>query len=175
MPYLRHPPRRAARLPWQTTIRSCSASTTTTPTGGNEPLGPAASLAGREHRQDFAGKDGWRMYHGEPCPASRSTRTAGFETVTIVRRAHRSLRLARAPPRFGGGDVQWLTPARGIVHAEMFPLLDADGRTRSSCSRSGSTCRRAQDVDPHFHDVLGRGHPASCISSTMAGNRPRSR
>src|SRR5215468_7271335 len=35
---------------------------------GNEHLGPAASLAGREIGQDFAGKDGWRMYHGETIP-----------------------------------------------------------------------------------------------------------
>jgi quercetin 2,3-dioxygenase len=29
-----------------------------------------------------------------------------------------------AAARFGSGDVQWLTAGRGIVHAEMFPLLD---------------------------------------------------
>src|SRR4051812_8766212 len=32
---------------------------------GNEALGPAASLAGRAIGQDFVGKDGWRMYHGD--------------------------------------------------------------------------------------------------------------
>jgi len=31
-----------------------------------------------------------------------------------------------ATARFGGGDVQWLTAGSGIVHAEMFPLLDTD-------------------------------------------------
>jgi phytoene dehydrogenase-like protein len=30
----------------------------------------------RDLGQDFAGQDGWRMYHGCRCPASRSTRTA---------------------------------------------------------------------------------------------------
>ncbi|MGH2899732.1 MAG: pirin family protein, partial [Solirubrobacteraceae bacterium] len=35
---------------------------------GNEQMGPAASLAGREIGQDFAGKDGWRMYHGDVVP-----------------------------------------------------------------------------------------------------------
>ena len=30
---------------------------------GNAELGPAASLDGRDIGQDFAGKDGWRMYH----------------------------------------------------------------------------------------------------------------
>jgi len=31
---------------------------------GNENLGPAASLAGRNLGEDFTLKDGWRMYHG---------------------------------------------------------------------------------------------------------------
>ena len=35
---------------------------------GNERMGPAASLAGRAIGQDFAGKDGWRMYHGQAVP-----------------------------------------------------------------------------------------------------------
>ena len=34
----------------------------------NEQLGPAASLAGRQIGQDFAGIDGWRMYHGSVVP-----------------------------------------------------------------------------------------------------------
>ena len=49
----------------------------------------------------------------------------GFETVTIVRKGlidHSDSLGATA--RFGGGDVQWLTAGKGIVHAEMFPLLD---------------------------------------------------
>ena len=29
--------------------------------------------------------------------------------------------------RFGRGDVQWVTAGRGIVHSEMFPLLDDKG------------------------------------------------
>ncbi len=32
-----------------------------------------------------------------------------------------------ATARFGRGDVQWLTAGEGIVHCEMFPLLDRDG------------------------------------------------
>ena len=66
----------------------------------------------------------------------------GFETVTIVRKGlidHADSLGATA--RFGGGDVQWLTAGKGIVHAEMFPLLDQAGANPSSCSRSGSTYR----------------------------------
>lgn len=93
---------------------------------GNAQFGPDASLAGRDMGQDFAGKDGWRMYHGMTVPGFPAHPHRGFETVTIVRKGlidHSDSLGATA--RFGGGDVQWLTAGRGIVHAEMFPLLDA--------------------------------------------------
>jgi len=93
---------------------------------GNEHMGPAASLEGRDIGQDFAGKDGWRMYHGSTVPGFPAHPHRGFETVTIVRRGvidHSDSLGATA--RFGGGDVQWLTAGKGIVHAEMFPLRDS--------------------------------------------------
>ena len=94
---------------------------------GNAHFGPEASLAGRNLGQDFAGKDGWRMYHGLQVPGFPSHPHRGFETVTIVRKGliDHSDSLGAAA-RFGGGDVQWLTAGRGIVHAEMFPLLDRE-------------------------------------------------
>ena len=94
---------------------------------GNEHLGPEASLAGRDIGQDFAGKDGWRMYHGRTVPGFPSHPHRGFETVTIVRKGfidHADSLGAAA--RFGNGDVQWLTAGRGVVHSEMFPLLRSD-------------------------------------------------
>ena len=27
-------------------------------------------------------------------------------------------------PRYGGGDLQWMTAGSGIVHGEMFPLVN---------------------------------------------------
>ena len=95
---------------------------------GNDELGPAASLDGREIGMDFAGKDGWRMYHGDTVPGFPGHPHRGFETVTIVRNGlidhHDSL---GAAARFGKGDVQWLTAGKGIVHSEMFPLLEKNG------------------------------------------------
>ena len=92
----------------------------------NGRMGPEASLAGRQIGQDFSRKDGWSMYHGETVPGFPSHPHRGFETVTIVRKGlvdHSDSLGATA--RFGGGDVQWLTAGKGIVHSEMFPLLDA--------------------------------------------------
>jgi len=92
---------------------------------GNGAAGPKASLAGRDLGQDFAGIDGWRMYHGRTVPGFPSHPHRGFETVTYVRQGliDHSDSLGAAA-RFGRGDTQWLTAGRGIVHAEMFPLLD---------------------------------------------------
>ena len=107
----------------------------------NEHMGPAASLAARDIGMDFAGADGWRMYHGSIVPGFPQHPHRGFETVTFVRQGfvdHSDSLGATA--RFGRGDVQWLTAGKGIVHCEMFPLLDRERtRTRASCSRSGST------------------------------------
>src|SRR5688500_18892241 len=91
---------------------------------GNEKLGPKASLSGRNIGSDFTVKDGFRMYHGDVVPGFPQHPHRGFETVTIVRRGlvdHADSLGAAA--RYGEGDVQWLTAGRGIVHAEMFPLL----------------------------------------------------
>jgi redox-sensitive bicupin YhaK (pirin superfamily) len=91
----------------------------------NAQMGPAASLAGRDIGQDFSRQDGWSMYHGETVPGFPSHPHRGFETVTIVRRGlidHSDSLGATA--RFGQGDAQWLTAGSGVVHSEMFPLLD---------------------------------------------------
>jgi quercetin 2,3-dioxygenase len=93
----------------------------------NERFGPAASLDGRDIGQDFEGVDGWRMYHGETVPGFPRHPHRGFETVTFVRQGlvdHSDSTGATA--RYGRGDVQWMTAGAGIVHAEMFPLLDQD-------------------------------------------------
>jgi redox-sensitive bicupin YhaK (pirin superfamily) len=95
---------------------------------GNSLLGPAASLSGRSIGQDFEEREAWRMYHGGVVPGFPQHPHRGFETVTVVRRGlvDHSDSLGAAA-RYGGGDVQWLTAGNGIVHAEMFPLLDAKG------------------------------------------------
>jgi len=97
------------------------------PAGGAN-LGPdPARLHGRPLGQDFGGIDGWRMYHGEEVPGFPRHPHRGFETITLARKGfidHADSLGATA--RFGQGDVQWMTAARGIEHAEMFPLLRPD-------------------------------------------------
>ncbi len=92
---------------------------------GNEFQGPAASLGGRRLGMDFSYRDGWSMYHGDTVPGFPQHPHRGFETVTVVRRGYvdHSDSLG-ATARYGGGDVQWLTTGAGIMHSEMFPLID---------------------------------------------------
>jgi redox-sensitive bicupin YhaK (pirin superfamily) len=95
---------------------------------GAEDQGPAVSLAGRNLGNDFVIKDGWRMYHGQRVPGFPRHPHRGFETVTIARQGfidHSDSMGATA--RFGQGDVQWMTAARGVEHSEMFPLRDKNG------------------------------------------------
>jgi redox-sensitive bicupin YhaK (pirin superfamily) len=128
---------------------------------GNEQLGPAASLAGRDLGQDFAGRDGWRMYHGREIPGFPSHPHRGFETVTIVRRGliDHSDSLGAAA-RFGGGDVQWLTAGQGIVHSEMFPLLDPKGGNPLELFQIWLNLPSADKlVAPHFRMLWSEGIP----------------
>jgi hypothetical protein len=150
---------------------------------GNGAFGPAASLAGRNLGQDFAGKDGWRMYHGKTVPGFPSHPHRGFETVTIVRKGltDHSDSLGAAA-RFGGGDVQWLTAGGGIVHAEMFPLLDTEADnplelfqiwlnlpSRSKMVPAHFTMFWSEDI-PHLHapDAHGRETVVACIAGRLA-------
>jgi redox-sensitive bicupin YhaK (pirin superfamily) len=150
---------------------------------GNAQLGPDASLAGRHIGQDFAGKDGWRMYHGDTVPGFPSHPHRGFETVTIVRKGYidHSDSLGAAA-RFGKGDVQWLTAGRGIVHSEMFPLLDAEHSNPLELFQIWLNLPAASKmVEPHFTmfwsediphqrvtDTHGRTTDIACIAGRLA-------
>ena len=91
---------------------------------GNNQLGPAASLAGRNLGQDFTTKNGWRMYHGEVIPGFPAHPHRGFETITVVLKGFVDHSDSHgAAGRYGNGDVQWMTAGAGLQHAEMFPLL----------------------------------------------------
>ncbi len=90
-------------------------------------LTPDASLADRSIGQDFANLDGWNMYHGSDVPGFPAHPHRGFETITYLRSGmvdHSDSLGAKA--RFGPGDTQWLTAGKGILHSEMFPLLNVD-------------------------------------------------
>ncbi len=95
---------------------------------GSEHMGPdPALLRGRNIGSDFEIRDGWRMYHGDGVPGFPRHPHRGFETITLARQGfidHSDSLGATA--RFGQGDVQWMTAGGGVVHAEMFPLVQRE-------------------------------------------------
>lgn len=138
---------------------------------GNERLGPDRTLTGREIGMDFAGIDGWNMYHGTVVPGFPQHPHRGFETVTIVRRGlidHADSLGAAA--RFGRGDVQWVTAGRGIVHSEMFPLLDADAANPVELFQIWLNLPAADKMaDPSFTMIWDRDIPR--VHATDAAGR----
>jgi redox-sensitive bicupin YhaK (pirin superfamily) len=119
---------------------------------GNDRMGPAAPLTGRALGQDFEGKDGWRMYHGAVVPGFPQHPHRGFETVTVVRRGlidHADSLGAAA--RYGHGDTQWLTAGKGILHSEMFPLLERERDNPLELFQIWLNLPRADKrAEPHF-------------------------
>jgi hypothetical protein len=153
---------------------------------GNAQLGPAASLAGRALGQDFAGKDGWSMYHGMTVPGFPAHPHRGFETVTIVRQGlidHSDSLGATA--RFGAGDVQWLTAGKGIVHCEMFPLVHSERANPAELFQIWLNLpARNKMAAPHFTmfwgesiarerfvDAQGRSSEVVCVAGAIGSAR----
>jgi len=154
---------------------------------GNERLGPDRSLAGRDLGMDFAGIDGWRMYHGTVVPGFPQHPHRGFETVTFVRRGYidHSDSLG-ATARFGRGDTQWLTAGKGIVHCEMFPLVRRDAPNPVELFQIWLNLPAADKfADPYFtmlwdedvprvehRDDDGPGATVTVIAGALEGRRP---
>lgn len=119
---------------------------------GDEELGPCAPLVGRNIGMDFSGRDGWSMYHGSLVPGFPQHPHRGFETISFMRDGFmdHSDSLGAAA-RFGRGDVQWMTAGSGIVHAEMFPLLNAAAHNHTELFQIWINLPSSDKlVDPHF-------------------------
>ncbi|TGL74292.1 pirin family protein [Leptospira levettii] len=135
---------------------------------GNGKFGPKASLQGRQIGQDFVGKDGWRMYHGETIPGFPGHPHRGFETVTVVQRGlvdHADSQGAAG--RYGDGDVQWMTAGAGIQHSEMFPLInESEENTLELFQIWLNLPAKNKFVDPHFKMFWNENIPVKFLSDS---------
>jgi hypothetical protein len=136
---------------------------------------------------DFSGAGGWSMYHGSTVPGFPQHPHRGFETVTFLRQGfvdHSDSLGATA--RFGHGDAQWLTAGRGIVHCEMFPLLNRTGPNPSELFQIWLNLPAADKmVEPYFTmlwrediprlvatDDAGRAIEVTVVAGALAGLKP---
>eukprot|EP00040_Diaphanoeca_grandis_P024512 m.134795 g.134795 ORF g.134795 m.134795 type:complete len:362 (-) comp29758_c0_seq2:133-1218(-) len=74
---------------------------------------------------DFNPDAEYRMYHGEKIPGFPQHPHRGFETITATLEGiiDHTDSMGNAG-RYGQGDLQWMTAGRGVVHGEMFPLIN---------------------------------------------------
>ncbi len=122
---------------------------------GNEAMGPAASLRGRNIGQDFTLKDGWRMYHGNKVPGFPVHPHRGFETITVVRQGYVDHSDSHGQAgRYGMGDVQWMTAGAGLQHCEMFPLLNKEDRNPAELFQIWLNLPKARKFAKPFFKML---------------------
>ena len=161
-------------FPWETSdpFLFCAYHDDAYPASNGQLGVPLKSLVGREIGQDFSRKDGWSMYHGQNVPGFPAHPHRGFETVTIVRKGlidHSDSLGATA--RFGQGDVQWLTAGQGVVHSEMFPLLDAGQDNPLELFQIWLNLpARSKMASPHF-TMFWAGNIPRVVTADAAGRK----
>ena len=145
---------------------------------GNDALGPGRVARRARPRAGLRGQG--RLAHvprQTSCRVSRSTRIAASRpSPSCAAGSIDHSDSLGAAARFGGGDVQWLTAGRGIVHSEMFPLLDRRRPNPLELFQIWLNLPRADKmVAAALHDALERQRSRATSCATTRAARPRSR
>ena len=141
-------------FPWQTQdpFLFCAYHKDHYPAGNEDMTISPEQLIGRNVGSDFMLKDNFRMYHGKTIPGFPYHPHRGFETITInLEGVVDHSDSMGAAGRFTGGDVQWMTAGRGVLHSEMFPLIHTDSTNPLEMMQIWLNLpSKTKMVDPHF-------------------------
>jgi hypothetical protein len=139
---------------------------------GNEKMGiDKALLSGHRMGADFGHPSGWNMYHGEMVPGFPKHPHRGFETITVTRKGviDHTDSLGHGG-RFGFGDTQWMTAGAGVVHSEMFPLLDRKNANENEFFQIWINLpRRTKFAEPSFKMLWAEDLSAKVFADSATG------
>eukprot|EP00536_Pseudo-nitzschia_multiseries_P000282 jgi/Psemu1/178446/e_gw1.4.69.1 len=143
-----------------------------------DPSGGHMELLTPGDGHDFDPTAPYRMYHGAKIPGFPQHPHRGFETITAtIRGLVDHADSAGNAGRYGEGDVQWMTAGKGIVHGEMFPLVNPDKPNHIQFFQIWLNLPRAKKmVDPSFamfwaHDVpVWKSADGLCSVTVWAGD-----
>ena len=153
-------------------------------------MGPNASLAARDIGMDFAGADGWRMYHGSIVPGFPSAPASRLRDGDVrAPRLHRPLRFARRNGALWSRRRAVADRGRGDRACEMFPLLDRDGPNPCELFQIWLNLPAADKMVPPYFTMFwdqdiprladtddeGRATEVTVIAGALAGLEPQRR
>merc|ERR1711991_727920 len=106
----------------------------------------------RGNGADFNPSAPYRMYHGDKIPGFPSHPHRGFCTLTCtIKGMIDHADSAGNAGRYGNGDHQFMLAGKGIVHSEMFPLINIDKPNRTKFFQIWMNLEsKNKMVDPYF-------------------------
>jgi len=119
------------------------------------PKGPSDKSMEAPRRgdgMDFNPTAPYRMYHGDKVPGFPQHPHRGFETITATLSGliDHADSVGNAG-RYGEGDLQWMTAGKGVVHGEMFPLVNIDRPNHTKFFQIWLNLpRKSKMVEPSF-------------------------